>query len=80
MTTPVPECPACRVRMDEGFVLDLGHNGRLHPTRWTEGRPEKSLLRGLNVKGRRQFETTTYRCSGCGWLIWFAREPVGSDE
>jgi hypothetical protein len=80
MTTPTPECPACRVRMQEGFVLDIGQNGRILATRWTEGLPEKSLLRGLQVKGRRQLDTVTFRCPKCGWLIWFAPEASDSEE
>lgn len=80
MITPVPECPACRMRMQEGFVLDVGHNGRLLRTRWAEGQPERSLLKGVQVKGRRQFDTVTFRCPRCGWLVWFAPEPVQSDD
>jgi len=79
MTTPVAECPACRVQMQAGFVLDVGHNGRMGRTRWTEGVPRKSLLRGLTVEGR-LLETTTFRRSKCGWLIWFAPEPIESGE
>lgn len=78
MTTPNPECPACRVRMEEGFVPDLGERGRNIVTRWTEGRPEKSFFTGLSVKGRRQLDTVAFRCPKCGWLIWFA--PETSDE
>lgn len=66
--------------MQEGFVLDIGQNSRLHRTRWTEGQPEKSLLRGVQTKGRRQLDTVTFRCPKCGWLIWFAPESPGSDE
>ena len=80
MNTPVPECPACRVQMQEGFVPDVGQNDRFRRTRWTEGRPEKTLFGGLKVKGRRQLDTVTFRCPRCGWLIWFAPELPGSDE
>ena len=74
MMAPTPECPVCRVRMDEGFVPDVGHNS-LSRTNWTEGAPEKKPLSGLQVKGRRQIATVTFRCPKCGWLIWFAPEP-----
>ena len=80
MSTPIPECPACRVPMQEGFVPDAGERGRLNRLRWAEGRPEKSLLRGLKVKGRRQLDTVAFRCPKCGWLIWFAPEPPASEE
>ena len=77
MTTPVPDCPACRVRMNEGVVYYPGDRGRHRRGTWTEGRPEKSLLTGYKVKGHQQCETVTFRCPSCGWLIWFA--PVSSD-
>jgi len=80
MTTPTPECPACRVRMQEGFVPDVGDHGRVLTSKWTEGSPEKRLLSGLHVKGRRQIATVTFRCPKCGWLIWFAPDVSDADE
>jgi len=79
MTTPIPECPACRVRMEAGYVLDVGHNGRIGPTRWAEGRPEKNLFQGLKVAGRK-LDTVTFRCPKCGWLIWFAPDATEPGE
>ena len=79
MRTPKPECPACRVPMEEGFVPDAGDNNRLHRTRWTEGHAEKSLLKGLDLKHRRLLDTVTFRCPRCGWLIWFAPEAEPAD-
>ena len=78
MTSPRPECPSCRVAMQEGHVPDVGHNGRLLRTKWTEGPPEKSLLRGLATAGRLSVDTLTFRCPKCGWLIWFAPDPEPS--
>jgi hypothetical protein len=80
MTTPTPECPACRVRMEAGFVPDVGHNGRNAASRWTEGPLERSFLAGLHVSGRRQLDTVTFRCPKCGWLIWFAPDATGEGE
>lgn len=68
----VPECPVCRVDMEEGHVLEQDKNAQLSRIRWTEGRPEKGFLGGHRVKGRRQLDTITYRCPRCGWLLWFA--------
>lgn len=79
MTTPSPECPACRVRMQEGFVVDVGHSGQMLPSRWTEGWPEKGLFGSLKLKGRRQLDALTFRCPKCGWLIWFAPDAPGAD-
>lgn len=80
MTTPVPECPACRVRMQDGVVFDAGDHNRLMRTYWTEGRPEKSLLQGYKAKGHRHLETVTFRCPSCGWLIWFAPESSEAES
>ncbi|HET6487694.1 MAG TPA: hypothetical protein VFH83_14800 [Spirochaetia bacterium] len=73
MTTTTPECPVCRVRMEEGHVLDAGNSNHLLRVSWTEGQPEKGLM-GYRVKGRRRLPTITWRCPRCGWLLWFARE------
>lgn len=78
MTTPTPECPACRVRMQEGSTLEIGRDGRVGPTQWVEGALEKSWVHGLKVKGRK-IDTVTFRCPKCGWLIWFAPEPAETE-
>jgi len=71
----IPECPVCRVNMEEGHVLEHESNVLLSRVLWTEGQPEKAMLGGHKVKGRRRFDTITYRCPRCGWLLWFAPEP-----
>jgi hypothetical protein len=78
MKTNVPDCPACRVRMEPGHVLDHADNGRLMRVSWTEGDPEPGGIHGHRVKGRRQYATVTWRCPRCGWLVWFAPEPEGT--
>jgi hypothetical protein len=75
MNGPAPECPACRVRMEEGHVLDTDHSNRLHVVSWIEGAPEKGGIYGYRVKGKRRIEAATWRCPRCGWLLWFAPEP-----
>ncbi len=70
--TVVPECPACRVRLEEGFVGDTTHHGVLQKMTWREGRAHKTALGGLETKGRRAHEIVAFRCPRCGWLIWFA--------
>jgi hypothetical protein len=74
MNTPVPECPACRLRMEEGFVLAPAKSGRRERLSWIEGAPERSALGGWKTRGRRQLAITPFRCPRCGWLIWFAPE------
>jgi hypothetical protein len=66
--------------MEAGFVPDVGHNGRILASRWTEGPRTKSLLAGLQVKGRRQLDTVTFRCPKCGWLIWFAPDAIAESD
>ena len=72
MNGPAPECPVCRVRMDEGHVLDAGNSDRLKRVSWVEGAPDKGGMFGFRVKGRRQIPTISWRCPRCGWLLWFA--------
>jgi hypothetical protein len=71
----IPECPACRERMDEGHVLVPSQQG-FGRASWFEGAPEKGGLYGYKVKGKRKIDTVTYRCPRCGWLVWFAPETT----
>ena len=80
MSAPPVDCPACRVRMEEGVVLDSGHQNRLRRVEWISGKPEKGLMQGYKVKGRRRIPTVSLRCPRCGWLIWFAPEGAAEDE
>ena len=80
MSTPRPDCPACRITMQEGFVIDVGHNSRQQVTRWSEGRPEKHFMGGLKTKNRTLLDTVTFRCPKCGWLIWFAPDAPSASE
>ena len=72
MDTTAPECPVCRVHMEEGHLLDAGNSNRLQRMSWIEGEPEKGGLHGYRVKGKRRLPTITWRCPRCGWLLWFA--------
>jgi len=80
MNTPRPECPACRITMQEGFIIDVGHGGQQHVPKWAEGAPVKATLGGLKIKGRTQLQTVTFRCPRCGWLIWFAPDAPSTGE
>jgi hypothetical protein len=74
MTPTIPECPACRVKMDEGGVFATTQHG---PRRlaWTEGRPEKGRFTGTYaLKGLKTLPLVSFRCPRCGWVIWFAPE------
>jgi hypothetical protein len=77
MNGPAPECPACRVRMEEGHVLSKDNSGRLQRVNWIEGPAEKGGIYGYRIKGRKQHAADTWRCPRCGWLLWFAPETEG---
>ncbi len=73
MNTPQPTCPVCKVRMEEGFVLDRIQSSSAKPQTWSEGEPELSIWGTVKVKGRRQFAVTAFRCPNCGMLAHYAR-------
>ncbi len=74
MNGPAPECPACRVLMEEGHVLTKDNSGRLTMPHWFEGPAEKGGMFGYRVKGKRQYPVVTWRCPRCSWLLWFSPE------
>lgn len=67
------ECPKCRGRMEEGFVRDGADGGQERVARWVEGHPEKAFWTGIRLKGKRQLDVATWRCSRCGYLESYAR-------
>jgi hypothetical protein len=71
-----PECPKCRSRMDEGFIKDETH-GSAYASKWVEGPPEKSFWTGTKIRGKKQVEIATFRCSKCGYLESYARAASG---
>ena len=68
------QCPVCRVAIEEGLVLDHGHNNSLTQSVWVEGTPEPSLWAGIKTRGRRLLSTVTYRCPTRGLLQSYARQ------
>jgi hypothetical protein len=72
-------CPKCRGAMEVGFILDNSYGARLVSS-WVEGKPERSKFLGFQQPGsarvgkKRTIETSTYRCTGCGYLESYARE------
>jgi hypothetical protein len=75
MNGPAPECPVCRVRMEEGHVLVKDNSGRLVQPLWVEGAAEHGGMHGFRLKGKRHYPAAPWRCPRCTWLIWFAPEP-----
>jgi len=68
------ECPACGVRMEEGFIADRGQGDRIKPDTWVEGKPEVTFWHGAKVKGRKRVEVTAVRCPRCGRVELYAVE------
>ena len=60
--------------MDEGFISDESY-GSVSPSKWVEGRPEKSVWTGTKTQGKRQVAVKTFRCPACGYLESYAKEP-----
>ena len=46
------DCPKCRHKMDEGFIMDESH-GAVHASKWVEGPPEKSFWTGTKTRGKK---------------------------
>jgi transcription elongation factor Elf1 len=65
-------CPFCKERMVEGYLLDLGHSNRARAVQWVEGPPLKSFWRGLVTDERRKHTVKSFRCPRCGLLLEYA--------
>jgi len=65
------KCPACAVRMHEGFVPDH-HENTTRLGVWVEGPPEFSWLGNLKIGYRPQYALRAYRCPQCGFVQLFA--------
>jgi Domain of unknown function (DUF6487) len=72
MNKPDPNCPFCKERMREGYLLDLGHGDRRRPAEWVEGSPKKSFWFGLDIEPRQRHAVTAFRCRRCGLLLEYA--------
>jgi hypothetical protein len=60
--------------MEEGFVMDMTYGGQ-HVSRWVAGKPESSFWTGTKISGKDHHKIQTYRCTACGYLESYAREP-----
>lgn len=72
MSTRDLDCPFCKERMVEGYLLDLGHSNRRRPVQWVEGPPQKSFWQGLEIGERRKRTVKSFRCPRCGLLLEYA--------
>ncbi len=72
MAMSEPNCPYCRERMEEGFVLDRGHANQARLPEWVEGTPERNFWVGIKTKGKEKHTVIAYRCPRCGLLQSYA--------
>ena len=70
------ECPKCKGRMSDGFVLDRGSYDSLNLQKWVEGEPVKSFWTGYQTEDRELYGVKTYRCERCGFLESYATTPA----
>ena len=68
-------CPKSEGVLREGFVADHAH-GAIIPSRWVKGRPQRSFWWGTKLRDRMIFQMMAYRCEGCGYVEFYARERV----
>ena len=70
----IPKCPKCNGKMDEGFILDDTHGGRVQ-AEWAEGPPRRSIWTGIKIAKDARHPITAFRCQKCGYLESYARTP-----
>ena len=68
------ECPVCRVRLEDGFLMDKGHSDRIRQATWVEGEPETSFWIGIKTKGKRKLAVSAPRCPRCGRIELYTAE------
>ena len=66
------ECPKCRGRMEQGFVLDQTYGARV-VSHWAAGAPLKSFWAGTKRPEEDLVPIGTFRCAACGFLEMYAR-------
>ena len=69
-------CPECNGEMEKGFIPDYAHGGMIIQ-RWVKGAAKKSWWRGLTYDKADSRFVETYRCTHCGYLKSYAKEPAG---
>lgn len=60
--------------MVQGFVVDKGHHDWTRVSTWTEGAPQLGWWGGVKSPERERLHPIgAMRCSGCGFLEFYAR-------
>ncbi len=77
MSDNVQRCPKCNGAMEQGFILDMTHGGRL-VSQWAAGTPRKSWWSGTKLPEEDLIPVAAFRCASCGYLECYAREEFAA--
>lgn len=66
-------CMRCNNTNEIGIVPDFSAEGIFEAV-WFRGEPKKSKWFGYKLKRKEGMPITTYRCTRCGFLEFFAHE------
>ncbi len=69
---PAPHCPHCASGMEIGYVPESTEVG-IGASVWVAGEAENSHSHEMFVRGQRRYPITAYRCTGCGYVAFFAK-------
>jgi hypothetical protein len=72
------QCPKCKHEMQTGFLLDCTYGGFAVGS-WYPGQPEKSFWRGTKVTYKEGVPIRAFRCSGCGFLEFYADKEFAAE-
>jgi hypothetical protein len=77
MTADTPSCYRCQGAMTAGLLIDRDYSTK-NQARWASGEPRRGVgawFSGEASGTRDEYRVVTYRCTRCGALESFAREP-----
>jgi hypothetical protein len=77
MARKATQCPKCNGRMEQGFIIDFTHGGRMVSS-WAPGAPQKSFWRGTYAEEDRLVPIGAFRCESCGFLESYARDEFAA--
>lgn len=69
-----PRCPKCDKIMDRGHLPDALDHTSFVLAQWAPGAPaERRFVGGLKVHADAVIPLAAYRCTGCGYVEFYAR-------
>jgi predicted RNA-binding Zn-ribbon protein involved in translation (DUF1610 family) len=73
MNKPQPDCPNCRIEMQQGHVLARGYLIPPIATHWVAGLPKERPRVARRADADEKIPIVSYRCPQCGLLQDYAR-------